>query len=528
MVPTDAVLSLLESNPGITVRDLIGLLRRSGTVPPSKSELNSYLYRSPHLRRVDTGGLPKWYVNGARPQGPVTPAAPARPLASGMTLDAARQKLELYPWQVRALSAWQHNGYRGVVEAVTGAGKTRVALAAAAMHLSAGGRVAVLVHTHELVRQWVKELARVGVALDRVVSIGRLGGGDSQHLGRVDILVATAQSAMNELMWRDGSPGLLIADEVHHYGADAWSRGLEEQFTRRLGLTATYDRDDNGVTAFLDPYFGGVCYSVGYREALGDGVIAPFRIGFVGVPLSSQERNEYEDQSLKLGRYKNRLVDGYGVPAEPFGEFMKATARLRRTSGEGARWAGFYLGAFQKRRKLLSSARAKLERLPAIAPAIHTAERTILFSQTHAAAAAAVTALESAGVRGDVLHSNMDIDGRHTVFATFENGELNLLAAPRLLDEGIDVPAADLAIVLASSRSKRQMIQRMGRVVRPKPDGRQARVAIFFAEATSEDPNGGAHEDFVDVVREASSDVQYFNSRTPPRELIEYLSQSRP
>ena len=528
MVPVETVTKLLASHPGSTVRELIRLLVAAGMDSPSKAELNKHLYASRTYRRVDTGGLPNWFLETARmPQASTGPGPRSRGLDAGMSLAEARDKLQLYPWQVRALESWEAYNFRGVVEAVTGAGKTRVAVAAAAMHLSAGGRVAVLVHTHELVRQWMKELARTQVALNRTVSIGQLGGGGHSDLGNADILVATAQSAMNDVMWHQGSPGLLIADEAHHYGADAWSRALEDEFTRRLGLTATYDREDNGVDDYLDPYFGGRCYSVGYQEALHDGVIAPFRIGFISVPLSAQERSEYEDQASKLGRYKNRLVENFGVPAEPFGEFMKATARLRRGSGESSKWAGFYLGAFQKRRKLLSSARAKLERLPAIAPAIRTADRTILFSQTHLAAGAAVQALRSTGIHGDVLHSDMDIFERHSVFATFEKGKLSLLAAPRLLDEGIDVPAADLAIILASSRSKRQMIQRMGRVVRPKPEGRHARVAIFFAEGTSEDPKSGAHEDFVDAVTEAASEIRYFDSRSPASELNHYLSQER-
>ena len=110
----------------------------------------------------------------------------------------------------------------------------------------------------------------------------------------------------------------------------------------------------------------------------------------------------------------------------------------------------------------------KLTRLRGLLPAIKAAERTIIFSQTQAAATAAVEQLKDPSLSGAVLHAGMDVDQRQDVFAGFEDGRHDLVAAPRLLDEGVDVPAADLAIVLASSRSKRQMIQRMGRVVRKK------------------------------------------------------------
>jgi superfamily II DNA or RNA helicase len=72
------------------------------------------------------------------------------------------------------------------------------------------------------------------------------------------------------------------------------------------------------------------------------------------------------------------------------------------------------------------------------------------------------------------------------------------VTAPQVLDEGVDVPAADLAVILASSRSRRQMIQRMGRVLRRKPERTLARFVIVHVEGTVEDPSCGAHETFLD------------------------------
>jgi superfamily II DNA or RNA helicase len=215
----------------------------------------------------------------------------------------------------------------------------------------------------------------------------------------------------------------------------------------------------------------------------------------------------------------------FAIPAEPFGEFMRAVARIARAAGKDSHLAGLYLHAFNKRRALLSSSSAKLDRLRELVPAVKAAERTIVFSQTHAAATAAISALRDPSLSGAVLHSGMDVDDRRDVFAGFEDGSHDLVAAPRLLDEGVDVPAADLAIVLAASRSRRQMIQRMGRVVRPKTDGRMARLAVFFVEDTSEDPEQGAHEDFTDLVSTAARDVHVFRSATSGSAVNAYLSE---
>jgi RNA polymerase primary sigma factor len=115
---------------------------------------------------------------------------------------------------------------------------------------------------------------------------------------------------------------------------------------------------------------------------------------------------------------------------------------------------------------------------------------------------------------------------REQILADFEGDRFEVVAAPKLLDEGIDVPAADLAAILATSRSRRQMVQRMGRVLRRKEDGRIARIVVFFVEDTIEDPSRGSHEDFFDLILPAAEDVRRFSSS--PEEtakLIGFLSE---
>jgi RNA polymerase primary sigma factor len=408
---------------------------------------------------------------------------------------------------------------------VTGAGKTRLALAAAQRELNQGGRVAILVPTLDLVQQWVREVRNHVKPRSGPVVVGQFGGGASGSLQTSQVIVTTVQSASRWQILPTGMSGLLIADECHHYGARGWSTALEDGFGHRLGLTATYDREDEGIENYLDPYFGGVCYSVDYEEALADGVIADFKIAFVGVAFTPSEQSHYDESAERAGKYRHLLVRDYGVTPEPFGEFMRQVARLRTVGeGEGARLAGFYLSAFVKRRAVMAAATAKYERLLELAPAVRAADRTIVFAQTQAAAATAVDRLSTIGVRGAVLDATMDISDRKQVFAGFEDGTHELVAAPRLLDEGIDVPAADLAIVLASSRSKRQLIQRMGRVVRRKEDGRLARLAIVFVQGTAEDPNDGAHEDFLDTVVEAAEDVSVYRSGDTSSAIVSYLN----
>ncbi len=170
------------------------------------------------------------------------------------------------------------------MEAVTGAGKTRLALAAIAEEIHRGGRAAVIVPTNDLQRQWIEEIHS---STARRITDAGFAGGDGRRLRSgltrtSDVLVATVQSASRYDLGLAAHRGLLIADEVHHMGAEQWSAALEPGFDRRLGLTATYERDDDGIR-ILDNYFGAYRYRLGYREALDDFVIAHFKVAFIAV-----------------------------------------------------------------------------------------------------------------------------------------------------------------------------------------------------------------------------------------------------
>ena len=507
---------LVDADPETRVEALNGL-----RAAVTRTDVPGYLSRT----SAPPGSAPT--VSGGTRGGRV---ASARSEPSGGALDAPTdhqphvrapigsevlERLELYPWQRRALESWCEAGRQGVVEAVTGAGKTRVAIAAIADVLRAGGDVVVLVPTLQLGDQWERELrSRLPGTVGRWIPIGRLGGGKHSTLASHRLLVATMASAARRDLEPDAEQTLLVADEVHRAGAETWSLALDPSFSQRLGLTATYEREnDLGVECFLDPYFGGVRASVGYGEALADGVVCRFRVALVGVSFTAGERAEYDEAAGHAARLRARLINDWDCPPEPFGTFLTAVHRLSASGvAEGSRLAGFYLSAFTRRRAVLAEASGKLSRLADLAPAVAAADKTILFAQSKQAAADAVGRLATEGVTGAVLHSGMDLDARAKVFGGFEDGTHELIAAPRLLDEGIDVPSADLALVLSSSRSRRQMIQRMGRVLRPKSDGRSARLAIFYVEGTSEDPAEAAHEGFLELILPHADELRTFSA----------------
>ncbi len=426
----------------------------------------------------------------------------------------------LYAWQRSALAAWVANGYRGVVEAVTGAGKTRVGLCAVAEQVASGGKSVVVVPTRNLLQQWIRE-AR---AVFPEAPIGCLGDGYRDDLRRCEVLVGTVNSVRARDLRLGDNAGLLVADECHRLGSEINRVALGAGFGRRLGLSATHARMDGAHRSVIEPYFGGVVYRFGYADAIAQGVVARFKVALVAVAFEEEERLHYEYLSDKVRRARARLLEGFGIPPEPFGEFMKAVNRLRL---DGTRLqaiaAGRYLSAFNRRRELLAETNAKLEGLCKLEGAVGGARRVIVFTQTVRAAELAAAELVDLGIDAQALHSRLGTVERREVLERFARGHLHTIVAPQVLDEGLDVPDADLGIIVATSRQRRQMIQRMGRVLRPKEDGRPARFAVLYVEGTSEDPALGAHETFLDEIVDTAASVRDFGVSAAPAKICDFL-----
>ncbi|WP_169814923.1 DEAD/DEAH box helicase [Nocardia crassostreae] len=401
----------------------------------------------------------------------------------------------LRAWQSEALYAWMDHGRRGLVEAVTGSGKTTVGARAIAMALDEGRSAVVLVPGVDLQNQWFERLRRA-LPSHRIDRLG--GNGPARPPDRWDVLVATVQTASRTPIPAPAG-ALLVADEVHRYGAGTFAKALLVHYEWRLGLTATLERSDNSVEEILLPYFGTLVPGCDYARAQSDAILAPVKVALVGVHFTARERARYDRADEVARKSRNLLVEWYGAPEEPFGEFMKYTQLLAKDDrGEGVRHAQRFLKYFAERREVLADCAGKLELVRSLPITELAATQSIVFTErTGTAEAVSATLLES-GLACGYIGSTLKSGERAGVLDEFRSGALRALAAPRVLDEGIDVPDAQVGVVLAASRTRRQMIQRMGRVVRPKSDGRTAIFVIAHVFRTPEDPALGAHEAFLE------------------------------
>ena len=194
-------------------------------------------------------------------------------------------------WQNLAFERWVRSDRRGVVSVVTGGGKTRLAEMCVADFLGDGfmGRVIIVVPTIALVDQWAVSLQEdLGLHSSR---IGLFAEGKTPA-EPTPISVLTLVSA------REHAPGLashgptmLIVDECHRIGSPVNALALDATYTATLGLSATPERDfDDGFEDLVAPALGEVFFRYGYTEARADGVIAPFDLINVRVPLLPTRR----------------------------------------------------------------------------------------------------------------------------------------------------------------------------------------------------------------------------------------------
>lgn len=515
-----AVLTLVSNTPGSDKRSLRRDLQPHGWSVDSTT-VNRALYAletSGHLTNSNETP-PRWTAVGA----PAKTGTTAKQGRRSASKKAPFTPPPLRQWQSAALKAWAKADHCGVVQAVTGTGKTRVGLEAAKAELDSGGRVLILVPTRALLQQWDRELT---AWFDRL-TVGRLGDGHRDTFRTHSLLVATPHSARNGTHFR--APGLIIADECHRYGSTTWGEALDERFVKRLGLTATYERQDDGDD-HLASYLGSVpIFDIDYKRAIAEEVVSPFRLAFIGVDLGSDEMEAYLEHSDACGRAFGRLVNECGLPAKPFGKFMIEVARAADGAydGRAQRAAWTYQASFAKKRAVLADTHVKLERLRDLNAAVADAQGTLVFTQTKQAAQQAAKLLTGQGHRCAAIWGGLAGDEREQLLEAFRQGKKTVLTAPRVLDEGIDVPAADLGIVISASNGRRQMIQRMGRVLRRKKDGRRARLVVLYATGTSEDPATGAHEGFISLAADVAEATKTFTASDSAAMICRFLKTGR-
>ena len=365
------------------------------------------------------------------------------------------------PYQEEAVSAWLRHEGRGVIVLPTGAGKTVVALMAAAR---LGLRTLVVAPTIELLHQWRTALAeRLGYPLDE---IGIVGGGKRTVR---DLTVITFDSAAMPHRRLDGF-GLLIVDEVHHLPARGY-RAIAGKVNApfRLGLSATPERSDDGHEA-LDHLIGPIVFRRTAAELARDRHIASYIEKRLFVDLSADEQMRYDQL---MAEYKWYLASRRGSLGRPEGMFVEM---IRRSGYDPA--ARSALRAHHQARMIALNAEAKIAKVVELL-AKHRDDKVIVFSEYNA-----MVDILSERLLLPAITYRTGLPERRLTLERFRSGAYGKLVTGRVLNEGVDVPDANVAIVVSGSSATREYIQRLGRVLRPKE--REAQLYELVTRRTTE------------------------------------------
>ncbi|MGQ4806754.1 UvrABC system protein B [Candidatus Entotheonellaceae bacterium PAL068K] len=365
-----------------------------------------------------------------------------------------------FPHQRQALAAWQRAGRAGIVVLPTGSGKTY--LAQLGMQ-AAGCSTLIVVPTLDLMHQWYAHL----LAAFPDTAVGLLGGGAHDS---TPLLVATYDSAAIHAERLGNRYALLIFDECHHLPSD-FSRVIAEYSLApyRLGLTATLERSD-GKHTDLGVLIGPEVFRTS-PEALSGTVLAQHRVVQLKVKLSRHERRRYD----QLMQARDDFLQQHGIRLGHLAgwqQFIQASARSR--AGRSA------MLAHREARAIAFGTSGKL-RVLADLLAQHYPARTLIFTDDNAT----VYRISQTFLLPAITHKT-PVKERHDVLSRFRSGAYPVVVTSRVLNEGVDVPEANIAIVLSGTGSSREYVQRLGRILR-RGEGKLALLYEIIAEATSEE-----------------------------------------
>ncbi len=371
----------------------------------------------------------------------------------------ARSPYDLRDYQAAALDAWDDADRRGCLELPTGSGKTVIGLAAIER---VGSAALVVVPTIDLLDQWRGELAALGV------EVGQLGGGE-QRLGPVT--VATYDSAYLRADDLGDRFGLVVLDEVHHLGGEGYRDvGRLLAAPARLGLTATFERPD-GEHEVIEELVGPVVYDLDADDLAGDH-LAPYEIRRLEVELTDAERERYEDAQ---GTFVDYLKSS-NITLSSGSDYQELVKR----SGTDPR-ARTALLEKQRAREIVMQSDAKVDALADLLDR-HRDDRVIVFT----AHTDLVYRLSERFLIPAITNETGSPERRETL-RKFRDGGYSRVVTANVLDEGVDVPDANVAVVLAGSGSEREFTQRLGRVLRPKADGGSAILYELVSAETAEE-----------------------------------------
>jgi superfamily II DNA or RNA helicase len=407
-----------------------------------------------------------------------------------------------HAWQQMCLDRWMQLG-RGTVKVATGGGKTKFAL----MVMQELQRtrvedlcVAIVVPTVPLMYQWRDELLAGEVPATAVALLG--GGSTVDSLEGVRFVIAVLNSARDRLPKLVAEAGwssklLLVVDECHRTNAAQAQRTFEVHAAYALGLSATPEQalDDESIPAdeayaqsAVGKALGPIIFEFSLRESVEAGLVTPFEIWHVGLPLDADESAEHHRLSDEISELRQAL-QAIHRRARSSQHFIAWCQTQASKGGPAAQDARQFIGLANARKRLLFRAKSRLEATAAfLSRGMSDPEsRAIVFHESIEETETLWAQARAAGLPALLEHSELPSSIRDQNINEFRQGTARVIVSAKSLIEGFNVPSADLGIIAASTGSARQRIQSVGRLLRRKAGGRTALIVVLYVRDTEDE-----------------------------------------
>ncbi len=435
-------------------------------------------------------------------------------------------KIKPYYYQQTAVEQWNQNKNIGMLSMATGTGKTITALFALKEFINEGRLVVILVPSKLLLEQWTDNINEFYGSIPLLLA----GGGNNwksnsgkrifiSNIKQPKIILATMATASSPdfiTFLKQANNPILVADEAHRIGSPKYRQILSEiQFKERLGLSATPERllDDEGNEAIAKAFGETPVYSL---------------------PLGGKVKHSEEDEEETpiLGKFLTKYYYYYETVALTPDEqqaWDEITTKIKKLMGQHPELIEG-IGAENDREKLkslyinrsriLKRAEGKVDiACKAVVEKYDEGSRWIVYCEDEIQmnSVAEAVRLHNRELPVLIYHSQMSESEREKTLQFFERHP-SIVVSIKCLDEGVDIPIVDGALILASSTNPRQYIQRRGRVLR-KAKGKQ--IAKIIDVLVLPEPSGG--DDQMPMVRSELSRAWNFAQHAENSEITHEL-----
>jgi superfamily II DNA or RNA helicase len=315
----------------------------------------------------------------------------------------------------------------------------------------------IIVPSIALLDQWYEGLQKTFG--DKDISLN--GGGE--HLENISkITISTIDSVKNIIHKFNAPNTLLIVDECHKIGTEKRGDILTGSWHATLGLSATPERDyDDNFYIIIKKILGDIIFDYDYIDAREDQVIVNFKLLYAYAEMTEAENDKYKDFTKKIQR-RAATIGGNNMNDYPLKMLIFNRARMVKNSKNRI---PFGVELLQK----------------------HKRDSWIVFTENKKQAKEFNKIINKEGYKSAIYNTDLDNNEREENLNNFKSGNLNVLVSCTALDEGFDMPEADGAMILSSSSSKRQRIQRMGRVLRITANKANALIVTVYSSKTEFD-----------------------------------------